>query len=175
VKAGNRAEWRAGGRFGRGVDGGGGAGDGGEVGSGRSGTQLEPLIPSARSLALGSERLRRFGVCGCRELSAAWSVAKIRAAVADASYHERTFFLRDLVPLMAERLESEGPRLPVADDSLGGIGHHRTQGVARRCVWDQGLMAEVEADQDRGVGDRQDALCPAVLAGEEERVVEAHV
>lgn len=35
-------------------------------------------------------------------------VAKVREAIADATYHESTFFLRDLVRLLAERLESEG-------------------------------------------------------------------
>jgi hypothetical protein len=46
VEAENCAEWRAGGRFGRGVDAAVGAGDGGEVGSGRSGTQLVSPTPT---------------------------------------------------------------------------------------------------------------------------------
>ena len=45
MKAGNRAEWLGGARFARGVDGGGGAGDGAEVGSGRSGTLVVLPIP----------------------------------------------------------------------------------------------------------------------------------
>jgi len=46
VEAENCAEWRAGGRFGRGVDAAVGAGDGGEVGSGRSGTLLVSPAPT---------------------------------------------------------------------------------------------------------------------------------
>lgn len=49
MKAVNRAECPVEARFSRGVDGGGGAGDRGEVGSRRSGTLLEPLILPAQA------------------------------------------------------------------------------------------------------------------------------